>query len=227
MAKRRQTKITAVSAKRKLSRTRKPDEMTLEQWQVALRRQFGRVHRIGQRRPVQVFNLVSEGTIEHGMLEILAFKKSVFAGVLDGGDDTVFMGETRLKKFMKQVERVTDAVPATAHEPPPEPVPEVEEPPAEEEAATVPGRPREARPPSPLQPLLETGAAFLREISSAVAESRKQGRSPLDAFVKTDPETGRPCLNVPLPEPGVIQAAASALGSLLAAFAASSEPRSE
>jgi len=49
-----------------------------------LEQRIGRVHRLGQSRPVHVFNFVSQGTIEHGMLDLLKFKKSLFAGVLDG-----------------------------------------------------------------------------------------------------------------------------------------------
>ena len=49
-----------------------------------LEQRIGRVHRIGQTRGVQVTNFVAQGTIEEGMLSVLAFKKSLFAGVLDG-----------------------------------------------------------------------------------------------------------------------------------------------
>ncbi len=45
------------------------------------------------------------------MLEVLRFKKSLFAGVLDGGDKDVFMGGSRLNKFMETVEAATAAIP--------------------------------------------------------------------------------------------------------------------
>ena len=41
------------------------------------------VHRMGQARGVQVINFVGQGSIEEGILSVLAFKKSLFAGVLD------------------------------------------------------------------------------------------------------------------------------------------------
>ena len=54
-----------------------------------LEQRIGRVHRLGQRQPVRVVNFVAQGTIEEGMLSVLRFKKSLFAGVLgrrrDGG----------------------------------------------------------------------------------------------------------------------------------------------
>jgi hypothetical protein len=37
----------------------------------------------------------------------------MFAGVLDGGQDEVFLGGTRLKKFMDSVEQATGAIPQT------------------------------------------------------------------------------------------------------------------
>ena len=74
-----------------------------------LEQRIGRVHRIGQRQPVRVVNFVAQGTIEEGMLSVLKFKKSLFAGVLDGGDKDVFMGGSRLTKFMETVEAATTA----------------------------------------------------------------------------------------------------------------------
>ncbi|MFH1878269.1 MAG: DEAD/DEAH box helicase [Candidatus Omnitrophota bacterium] len=75
-----------------------------------LEQRIGRVHRLGQKRPVRVINFIAEGSIEHGMLDILAFKKSMFSGVLDGGSNNVFMGETRFKRFMKTVEKVSESM---------------------------------------------------------------------------------------------------------------------
>jgi hypothetical protein len=67
---------------------------------------------------VQVVNLVAQGTIEEGMLSLLGFKRAVFAGVLDGGDAEVFLGGSRLARFMETVEKTT----ATSGAPPAESV---------------------------------------------------------------------------------------------------------
>ncbi|HEU0201167.1 MAG TPA: SNF2-related protein [Burkholderiaceae bacterium] len=75
-----------------------------------LEQRIGRVYRLGQSRGVQVVNFVAQGTLEEGMLSVLAFKKSLFAGVLDGGDSAVFLNGTRLSKFMQSVHDVTSAV---------------------------------------------------------------------------------------------------------------------
>ncbi len=66
-----------------------------------LEQRIGRVHRLGQHRPVRVVHFIAQGTIEEGMLGLLSFKKSMFAGVLDGGQSEVFLGGTRLKQFME------------------------------------------------------------------------------------------------------------------------------
>lgn len=75
-----------------------------------LEQRIGRVHRLGQARGVQVVNFVGQASIEEGILSVLAFKKSLFAGVLDGGEHEVFMQGTRLSKFMESVEKVAGAL---------------------------------------------------------------------------------------------------------------------
>ncbi len=78
-----------------------------------LDQRIGRVHRLGQHRPVRVVNFVAQGTIEQGMLSVLSFKQSLFAGVLDGGASEVFLGGSRLKRFMDSVDKVTQSIPAS------------------------------------------------------------------------------------------------------------------
>src|SRR3989442_13752694 len=76
-----------------------------------LEQRIGRVHRLGQTRPVQVVSFVAKGTIEAGMLSVLGFKRSLFAGVLDGGEREVFLGGSRLKGFIESRENVTTGIP--------------------------------------------------------------------------------------------------------------------
>ncbi len=76
-----------------------------------LEQRVGRVHRLGQHQPVRVVHFIAQGTIEEGMLGLLDFKRSMFSGVLDGGQDEVFMGGNRLKKFMETVEKATSSIP--------------------------------------------------------------------------------------------------------------------
>ena len=72
-----------------------------------LEQRVARIHRMGQKHPVQIINYVSKGTIEEGMLSVHAFKRSLSAGILDGGSAEVSLGGSRLSRFMKDVENVT------------------------------------------------------------------------------------------------------------------------
>lgn len=73
-----------------------------------LEQRIGRIYRLGQGSNITVINMVSEGSIEHRMLGVLEFKSSMAQGVLDPeGDDTIFMSESKFKKFMENVESFT------------------------------------------------------------------------------------------------------------------------
>jgi len=77
-------------------------------WNPALLEQrIARIHRMGQKRSVQIVNFVAKGTIEEGMLSVLAFKRSLSAGILDGATGEISLGGSRLNRFMKDVENVT------------------------------------------------------------------------------------------------------------------------
>jgi SNF2 family DNA or RNA helicase len=86
-----------------------------------LEQRIGRVYRLGQNRNVTVINLVSTGTIEHKMLYVLKFKSSMASGVLDGGEDTIFLDNDQFKGFMESLETLTDEISTdTDFEPNPE-----------------------------------------------------------------------------------------------------------
>lgn len=72
-----------------------------------LEQRIGRIHRMGQKRKVQIINLVSAGTIEEEMLSKLKFKTSMASGILDHGDSMVFLGESQFEKLMKEVHDLT------------------------------------------------------------------------------------------------------------------------
>lgn len=71
-----------------------------------LEQRIGRVYRHGQGKPVSVVNLISRGSIEERMLDVLKFKSSLFSGVFDGGETEVMMGESTFKRFMRDVEGI-------------------------------------------------------------------------------------------------------------------------
>jgi superfamily II DNA or RNA helicase len=77
-----------------------------------LEQRVGRIYRLGQKKNVSIINLVSQNSIEHRMLDVLKFKSGVASGILDGGDNSIFLGDDKFKQFMKSVESVTSGLPA-------------------------------------------------------------------------------------------------------------------
>jgi SNF2 family DNA or RNA helicase len=69
-----------------------------------LEQRIGRIYRLGQKKHINVFNFISKGTIEHRILYLLDFKKSVFTGVIEEeGKD-----EVMLEGFMDSVRALTE-----------------------------------------------------------------------------------------------------------------------
>lgn len=176
-----------------------------------LEQRIGRVHRLGQTRGVQVTNFVSQGSIEEGMQSVLAFKKSLFAGVLDGGDSEIFMHGTRLSQFMDSVDEVTQSmgqseVPAEA--PAPTPAHTVGNAAAPDAAGLAPP----ARPaPDPWAPLLDVGMQLVAALSQSVdVDSAKR-----PAWIETDSVTGASFIKLPMPDPQTVQKLAGAIGELM------------
>lgn len=73
-----------------------------------LEQRIARIYRIGQKKKVNIINLVAIDSIEHRMLDVLKFKSSMAEGVLDAGDDSILMQEDRFKQFMNSVESMVD-----------------------------------------------------------------------------------------------------------------------
>lgn len=73
-----------------------------------LEQRIARVHRLGQGKHVRVINFVTKDSIEERILHLLSFKQSVFDGVLDNGDDQVFMDDSKFKKIMAVVEDLSE-----------------------------------------------------------------------------------------------------------------------
>jgi len=180
-----------------------------------LEQRIGRIHRLGQHRPVRVVNFVAQGTIEHGMLALLSFKQSLFSGVLDKGKDEVFLGGTRLKRFMDSVDKATSAIP--------EPMPQQAKAGGngdgtEQEVSTETKKkePSEAPQQQAWDDLVSTGLSFLDKLGQTLLAKDSQPQQPASkAFsglkVETDKATGQRHLKLPIPKKEVLQGIANLL----------------
>ena len=187
-----------------------------------LEQRIGRVHRLGQKMPVRVVNFVSQGTIEEGMLGVLSFKKSLFAGALDGGEKDVFMGGTRLNRFMKGVEEVTGSISEPTMSTMVDPVDTedvarsgsvdgdalVDRREADDEASA-------AKVENPWSELLQQGAALLQQLATASTGGVSAANRHRQSFVQRDASTGETYLRFPMPAPEVLDQALRTLSTLL------------
>jgi hypothetical protein len=143
---------------------------------------------------------------------VLAFKKSLFAGVLDGGENEVFLQGTRLSQFMKSVEQVAGAIGEAdadaAIDTQAAAVSEVHEVHTGGETAP-PVTPPTAEPADPWGAILEAGAALLQGLAAArAAGGTAHGAASIT--IERDPVTGQSSVRLPLPEPAVLRQLAKA-----------------
>ncbi len=170
---------------------------------------------------------MAEDTIEERMLSLLAFKKSLFAGVLDGGASEVFLGGSRLAKFMEGVTAVTGASAQTGLEratrQEPEPAAVSIHPPAAAESPSTVSQPTETAA-NLWIPLLTAGLKAVEALAAGVPSGKEAGNGAEKAattspWIETDARTGRPYLRLPLPEPQVVQQLSDALSRLISGLA--------
>ncbi|MDF1565852.1 MAG: DEAD/DEAH box helicase [Deltaproteobacteria bacterium] len=69
-----------------------------------LEQRIGRVHRLGQRSPVEVYNLMGRACIEERMAATLSDKRALFSGLFDGEADEIRF--ERSGSFLSRMERV-------------------------------------------------------------------------------------------------------------------------
>ena len=196
-----------------------------------LEQRIARIHRMGQKRPVRIVNFVAKGTIEEGMLSVLAFKRSLSAGILDGGTSEISLGGSRLSRFMRDVESVTGHMSEGEAM---TPVEETAGMAAETQAApmrgahVVPtgtgaeigGEHGAAQAPTnmdanPWPALVQIGAQLL----SALVATR-DAATPVHPWIECDPATGARHFKVPLPPPQTARRLADALSALADALRA-------
>ena len=202
-----------------------------------LEQRIARIYRLGQERNVQVINLVAKDTIEEGMLGKLRFKTAMFEGVLDNGEDTIFLGnETKFTAMMDTLGEVLEeekqqpAAPEVSDTEADEQEPLKEESPKSEESAnqntlaqqdqteekTVPSSSSVSSTHSaPRQPqeLVAQGISFLTGLVQTL-QSPEATQQLVDTLVDTDAETGESHLRIPVPDKQTVQTLLNFVGKL-------------
>ena len=188
-----------------------------------LEQRIARIYRIGQRRNIQVINLVSAQSFEEEMIARLRFKSSLFEGALDGGEDTIFASDDKFKgiismvtEYVENEERKTENGKRRTENGEwktenGERKTENEEIIFEESESEVVNRSDE---PSASSNLVQQGVSFLsglvKTLSDPVATSEL-----VDTLVYEDPDTGKATLNIPVPDKQTVNQFLSLLGRLI------------
>ncbi len=73
-----------------------------------LEQRIGRVYRLGQKRPIDVYNLVSEVGIESRIAGLVRSKQAFFKELFDGSTDTVRFDES--SSFLSRIEKLYESV---------------------------------------------------------------------------------------------------------------------
>ena len=69
-----------------------------------LEQRIGRIHRLGQKRPIDVYNLVSRDCIEERIAGLVADKRALFQGLFDGSTDQLkFEGSGALRQVLARL----------------------------------------------------------------------------------------------------------------------------
>ena len=191
-----------------------------------LEQRIARIHRIGQAQPVRVINFVAKGTIEEGMLSVLAFKRSLSAGILDGGSGEISLGGSRLNRFIKEVENVTGRTGESEAVAPAEEVGNsivaaddtgpAEDAKADEDigagdiaGSNGPAVPRSDPEADPWLALVQVGAQLVAALAAA-----NDPKAPAHPWIERDAATGARSLKMPLPPPETARQLADALSAL-------------
>ena len=114
-----------------------------------LEQRIGRIYRLGQQNNIQVINLVAPDSIEETMVDKLRFKTSLFEGVLDNGEDSVFITDDKFSSIMETVSGIVEDAEQTPDSP-------VLEPTDENVAATISIDEEEKPETSPTEDIEET-----------------------------------------------------------------------
>lgn len=208
-----------------------------------LEQRIGRVHRLGQSRPVHVIHMLTEKSIEERVWETLALKKSLFAGVFDSPTDEVSFAKLGRKTVLQAVKEIFAEQPErpkpVIDHAPPVPV-AVMQPPSDGQAeqpgvaGAIVSQPAAAPPIAAHPPngngiehaaasFFEAGLKLIESIAAnaaggAAGAPANRLNQALAALFTRDARTNRSALTIPLPESVTQERLSGAISTLLSAF---------
>lgn len=193
-----------------------------------LEQRIARVHRLGQKKNVRVINLVSKGTLEHKIVGVIGFKKSLFAGVLDGGEDRIVLDGDKFNKLMESVSELSAQASADYETPEegeePEFTEKLQQTSSTEKSAPETGAPLHSKEPvetklervsqdsgpADANELLAAGLGFLEKLGGAIT-ALQNGKVKVSDFVEKDTQTGKTNLKIPVKDEETVTQAIDAL----------------
>lgn len=208
-----------------------------------LEQRIGRVHRLGQSRPVHVIHMLTEKSIEERVWETLRLKKSLFAGVFDSPTGEISFEKLGRKTVLQAVKEIFAEQPgrpkpildhapaATVALVPPQSVDQAPPRSSTGAAAPEPGGATQSAKHAPdgnsiafaAASLIEAGLKLIEAFASnATGGSAEVPPKLLDHALSTlftrDSRTNRPALTIPLPQSVTQERLAGAMSTLLAAL---------
>ena len=198
-----------------------------------LEQRIARIYRIGQQRNIQVINLVAPSSIEERMLSTLNFKTSLFEGILDNGEDSIFLDDSKLDKIMENIASVVtespneekkesgDIIDPEDREKPAS-LPEKDEKPAEniqadtfdEESLSQTEYTRASETPE-ADRLISQGVSFFNGLVQTL-KSPEATRRLAKSLIEENKETGKTTLRIPVPDKESVINFLTLAGSILA-----------
>jgi len=176
-----------------------------------LEQRIARAHRMGQKSPVQVYLLITEGTLEEKLLATLSSKQDLALATLDMESDV------REVAFASSMEELKSRLEVLLGAKLQAPVDKTEEQRTQEEAERLARRSRVAEAGGQL---LAAAFTFLGEMvpqaepTNGTARKASELRARLDECMERD-EQGRPRLTVTLPDEAAIESLTRSLAALL------------
>jgi len=179
-----------------------------------LEQRIARAHRMGQKNPVQVYLLVTEGTIEEKLLATLSAKHDLALAALDMESDVKEVAlASGIEELKQRLEVLLGAKPHAA-------VDETEKQRQQQEAERLARRSRVAEAGGQL-----LSAAFTllgemiprREPTNGAAQKASELKARLDECLERD-EQGRPRLTVTLPNEAALENLARSVAALLTSY---------